>query len=32
MTAGFEELDRDDIIKIIRLGNESSKRKKSQKK
>ena len=32
MTAGFEELDRDDIIKIIRLGNESSKRRKSQKK
>lgn len=30
MTAGFEELDRDDIIKIIRLGNESKKRKRQK--
>jgi len=30
MTAGFEELDRDDIIKIIRLGNENKKRKRQK--
>ena len=31
-SAGFEDLDKEEIIKIIRLGNESKKRKRQQRK
>jgi len=31
-SAGFEELDKEEIIKIIRIGKESEKRKRSLKK
>jgi len=30
-SAGFEDLDKEEIIRIIRIGNESKKRKRKQK-